>query len=43
MVTSKLKLFSSGGVGKPSLNWANKLHEWSPKPSDLSMVRLKWR
>ena len=41
MVTSKLKLFSSGGVGKPSLNRANELHGYDPKPGDLSMSRLK--
>ena len=42
MVTSKLKVFSTEGVGKPSvnsaLNWSVAL---DPKPGDLAMSRLK--
>ena len=44
MVTGKLKVFSTEGVGKPSVNSAMK---WSvaldPKPGDLAMSRVKWR
>jgi hypothetical protein len=32
---------STGAVGKPSLKRANELHAVDPKPSDLSMARLK--
>jgi hypothetical protein len=31
------------GVGKPSLNRANKYVELDPKPVDLAMARLKVR
>ena len=38
---SKVKVFSTGAVGKPSLNRALKLHGVDPKPGDLSMSRVK--
>ncbi len=41
-VCSKLKPIGVG-VGKPSLNRANKLQVLDPKPSDLAMDRLKVR
>ena len=42
MVTSKLKVFSTEGAGKPSLNRAKmEYYTIDPKPSDLSMNRLK--
>ena len=43
IVISKLKVFSTEGVGKPSVNSANELVAIDPKPGDLSMGRLKWR
>ena len=43
MVTSKLKVFSTGGEARASLNRAIKLYAIDPKPGDLSMGRLKWR
>ena len=39
---SEVKVLSTGAVGKPSLNRANKLYGVDPKPGDLSMDRLKW-
>ena len=42
IVTGKLKVFSTGGEARASLNRANKLHAIDPKPGDLSMGRLKW-
>ena len=41
MCVARLRNRSSGAEGKPSLNRANKLHALDPKPSDLSMARLK--
>ena len=38
---SKLKLLSSGGEGKPSLNRAIKFIILDPKPGELTMVRVK--
>ena len=38
----QLKVFSTEGEGKPSLNRARELHAIDPKPGDLSMGRLKW-
>ena len=43
IVISKLKVFSTEAVGKPSVNSANELVAIDPKPGDLSMGRLKWR
>ena len=43
IVTGELKVFSTEGVGKPSVNSANELVAIDPKPGDLSMGRLKWR
>ena len=43
MVTSKLKVFSTGGVARASLNRALESYAVDPKPGDLSMDRLKWR
>ena len=38
---SKVKDFRSAAEGKPSLNRANELRGYDPKPGDLSMSRLK--
>jgi hypothetical protein len=38
---SKVKTFSVAAEAKASLNRANKLREVDPKPSDLSMARVK--
>ena len=43
MVAGELKVFSTGGAGKPSLNRAKKSYAIDPKPSDLAMSRLKFR
>ena len=43
IVTSELKVFSTEGEGKPSVNSALELVAIDPKPGDLSMGRLKWR
>ena len=43
IVASKLKLFSSGGEGKPRVNSPTKFVAIDPKPGDLSMGRLKVR
>ena len=43
MVTSKLKVFSTEGEGKPSVNSAIKSVAIDPKPGDLAMSRMKWR
>ena len=43
MVTSELKVFSTGGEGKPSVNSAKKSVAIDPKPGDLAMSRMKWR
>ena len=43
IVTGKVKVFSTGAAGKPSLNRANEYAVIDPKPGDLSMSRLKWR
>ena len=40
---SEVKLFSSEAIARASLNRAFKLHVLGPKPSDLPMVRLKWK
>ena len=42
-VTSKVKDLRSAAEAKASLNRAMKLVVFDPKPSDLSMSRLKWR
>ena len=42
IVTGKLKVFSTGGEARASLNRATELHAIDPKPGDLSMGRLKW-
>ena len=41
IVISELKVFSTEGEGKPSVNSARKFDEFDPKPSDLSMDRMK--
>ena len=43
IVTSKLKVLSTEGAARASLNRANKLHVIDPKQGDLAMSRLKWR
>ena len=43
IVTSELKVFSTEGEGKPSVNSADELVAIDPKPGDLSMSRLKIR
>ena len=43
IVTSKLKVFSTGGEGKPRVNSPLKFVAIDPKPGDLAMRRLKWR
>jgi len=40
-VCSKVKYLRYEAVGKPSLNRATKLYAVDPKPSDLSMGRVK--
>ena len=42
-LVSKVKDFRSGAEAKASLNRANELAGYDPKPGDLSMSRLKWR
>ena len=42
IVRSKLKVLSTGGAARASLNRANELCAIDPKPGDLSMDRLKW-
>ena len=42
MMCSKVKYLRYGAGGKPSLNRANKLYVIDPKPSDLSMGRVKF-
>ena len=42
IVTSELKVFSTEGEGKPSVNSAFELVAIDPKPGDLCMSRLKW-
>ena len=39
---ARLRSWSFGAVGKPSLNRANELRAVDPKPGDLSMCRLKY-
>ena len=43
IVCSELKVFSTGGEARASLNRATELHAIDPKLGDLSMSRLKWR
>ena len=43
MVCSKVKSLRLGAEARASLNRAIQLHAIDPKPSDLSMSRLKWR
>ena len=38
---SVARLTIRGAVGKPSLNWATQSLDIDPKPSDLSMSRVK--
>ena len=40
-VVSEVKIFSIEAEGKPSVNSATKLYVFDPKPSDLSMDRMK--
>ena len=42
IVCSKLKVLSTGGEARASLNRAKELYAIDPKPGDLSMGRLKW-
>ena len=42
IVTGKLKVFSTEGEARASLNRATELRAIDPKPGDLSMGRLKW-
>ena len=39
----KVKHFRCGAEARASLNRAKKSYAIDPKPSDLSMSRLKWR
>ena len=39
----KVKHLRCGAEARASLNRAVKSHAIDPKPSDLSMFRLKWR
>ena len=41
MAASEVKYLRYGAEGKPSLKRANKSYVIDPKPSDLSMVRMK--
>ena len=43
MVICKVKYLRYGAAARASLNRANKYVAIDPKPSDLSMSRLKWR
>ena len=43
IVCSELKVFSTEGEARASLNRAKKFVAIDPKPGDLSMDRLKWR
>ena len=43
MVCSVVKDLRSEAEARASLNRANKSYAIDPKPSDLSMSRLKWR
>ena len=40
--SSKVKADTAGAKAKASLNRANALLEVDPKPSELTMARLKW-
>ena len=42
-VCSEVKAFSAEAAARASLKRAIELHALGPKPSDLPMVRLKWR
>ena len=42
-VTSEVKHLRCGAAAKASLNRAEELVVFDPKPSDLAMSRLKWR
>ena len=42
-VCSEVKYLRYGAEARASLNRANESHAIDPKPSDLSMSRLKWR
>ncbi len=43
MVVSKVKDLRSEAEGKPRVNSPQELAAIDPKPSDLTMSRLKWR
>ena len=43
IVCGKVKCLRHGAEARASLNRANESHAIDPKPSDLSMSRLKWR
>ena len=43
IVCGKVKFFRNGAEARASLNRARKSYAIDPKPSDLSMSRLKWR
>ena len=43
IVISELKVFSTEGEGKPSVNSARESVAIDPKPGDLAMSRMKWR
>ncbi len=42
LYVSELKVLSTGGEARASLNRANKVRAIDPKPGDLPMSRLKW-
>ena len=43
MICCKVKVLRTGAEARASLNRARKSYAIDPKPSDLSMSRLKWR
>ena len=43
MILCKVKYLRYGAEARASLNRAAKSYAIDPKPSDLSMSRLKWR
>ena len=43
MICSKVKFLRNGAEARASLNRARQSYAIDPKPSDLSMFRLKWR
>ena len=42
IVTGEVKVFRTEAAAKASVKCTTQLHAMSPKPGDLSMVRMKW-